>query len=113
MLASFTITTTREPADLKEENLELARDFALLNIHSFGFLRPKVGDSWLEDHAEVDEVRSWLSVRRETGKQIAPTVTETVHHPPAFRDGIERRCFWRSRGGTRCSTALTFNTSWR
>lgn len=105
MLAPFIITTTREPADLKEQNLELARDFALLSIHSFGFLRPKVGDSWLEDHSEVDEVRSWLSSVARLARQVAPTVTETVHHPPAFATALSTAVFGESRGSTLLNTA--------
>jgi len=105
MLASFTITTTREPADLKEQNLELARDFALLNIHSFGFLRPKVGDAWLEDHAEVDEVRSWLSTVARLARQIAPAVSETVHHPPGFATALSTAVFGDSRGSTLLNSA--------
>jgi stage II sporulation protein D len=105
MLAPFTITTTREPADLKEQNLEIARDFALLSIHSFGFLRPKVGDSWLEDHSEVDEVRSWLSSVARMARQVAPTVTETVHLPPAFATALSTAVFGESRGGTLLNNA--------
>jgi stage II sporulation protein D len=105
MLAPFTITTSREPADLKEENLELARDFALLTLHSFGFLRPKVGDSWLEDHAELDEVRSWLSSVARLAKQVAPTVTESVHHPPAFSTALSIAVFGERRGDTLLNSA--------
>ncbi len=105
MLAPFTITTTREPADLKESNLAVARDFALLSIHGFGFLRPKVGDSWLEDHSELDEVRSWLSSVARLAKQTAPTVTETVHHPPAFATALSTAVFGESRGGTLLNSA--------
>ena len=105
MLAPFTITTTREPADLKEENLVLARDFALLNIHTFGFLRPKVGDSWLEDHAELDEVRSWLASVARLSRQIAPTVSETVHHPPAFATALATAVYGERRGDTLLNSA--------
>src|SRR5687767_11464048 len=105
MLAPFTITTTREPADLKEENLELARDFALLNMHSFGFLRSKVGDSWLEDHAELDEVRSWLSSVARLAKQVAPAVTDTVHYPPAFATALSTAVFGERRGDTLLNSA--------
>ncbi len=105
MLAPFIITTTREPADLKEENLELARDFALINMHSFGFLRSKVGDSWLEDHAELDEVRSWLSSVARLAKQVAPAVSETVHHPPAFATALSTAVFGERRGDTLLNSA--------
>ncbi len=105
MLGSFTITTTREPADLKEQNLALARDVALLSLHNFGFLRPKVGDSWLEDDSEVDEVRSWLASVARLARQVAPTVTETVHHPPAFATALTTAVFAESRGSTLLNNA--------
>ena len=105
MLAPFTITTTREPAELKEENLGLARDFALLNMHSFGFLRPKVGDSWLEDHAELDEVRSWLSSVARLAKQVAPAVNDTAHYPPAFATALSVAVFGERRGDTLLNSA--------
>ena len=105
MLAPFTITTTREPADLKEQNLPLARDLALLSIHNFGFLRPKVGDSWLEDDSEVDEVRSWLASVARLARQVAPTVTETVHHPPAFATALASAVYGESRTSTLLNSA--------
>ena len=100
-LAPFIIKTSREPAELKEEqNLPLARDVALLAIHNFTSLRPKVSDSWLEDHAEVDEVRGWLSSVARLARQLAPTVTEDVHHPPAFATALSVAAFGESRAST-------------
>ncbi|MEK6278851.1 MAG: SpoIID/LytB domain-containing protein [Acidobacteriota bacterium] len=105
-IAPFTIKTSRDPAELKEEqNLPLARDVALLSIHNFTYLRPKVSDSWLEDHSEVDEVRSWLSSVARLARQIAPTVTEDVHRPPAFSTALSAATFGESRGSTLLNNA--------
>jgi peptidoglycan hydrolase-like amidase len=105
-LAPFTIKTSRDPAELQEEqNLPLARDVALLSLHNFTFLRPRVSDSWLEDHSEVDEVRSWLSSVARLARQIAPTVTEDVHRPPAFATALSVATFGESRGSTLLNNA--------
>jgi stage II sporulation protein D len=98
-LASFTIKTTREPPDLKDENLALARDVALLTTQSFPSLR-KATDSWLKDDAEVLEVRSWLATVARLAHQIAPTVTEDVNRPGAFASALSAAAFGESRAGT-------------
>ena len=104
-LASFTIKTTRDPAELKEEqNVPLARDVALLTIQGFLSLR-KVSDSWLKDEAEVDEVRSWLAAVARLTHQAAPTVTEEVDRPPAFATALSRAVYGESRGGTLLNNA--------
>ncbi len=105
-LAPFTIKTSRDPAELKEEqNLPLARDVALLSLHGFTYLKPKVSDSWLEDHSEVDEVRSWLSSVAKLAKQVAPTVTEDVHRPGGFATALSMATFGESRGNTLLNNA--------
>lgn len=105
-LVPFIIKTSRDPAELKkEQNLPLARDVALLSLHSFTYLRPKVSDSWLEDDSEVDEVRSWLSSVARLARQVAPTVTEDVHRPPAFASALTLAAFGESRGSTLLNNA--------
>ena len=100
-LAPFTIKTTREPAELKEEqNVSLAREVALLTIHNFTSLRSKVSDSWLNAEAPVSEVRSWLASVAKLAHQIAPTVTEEVNRPPAFATALSTAAFGESRGST-------------
>ncbi len=104
-LASFTIKTTRDPAELKEEqNVPLARDVALLAIQGFLSLR-RVSDSWLKDEAEVDEVRSWLAAVARLTHQAAPTVTEEVDRPPAFATALSTAVYGESRGGTLLNNA--------
>jgi stage II sporulation protein D len=102
----FTIRTTRDPAELKEDqNVPMARDVALLTIQNFGSLRAKVSDSWLKDEAEVFEVRSWLASVARLSHQVAPTVTEEVNRPPAFATALSAAVFGESRGGTLLNNA--------
>jgi len=105
-LMPFTIRTTREPAELKEDqNVAMARDVALLTIQNFGSLPAKVSDSWLKDEAEVSEVRSWLVSVARLSHQVAPTVTEEVDRPPAFATALSAAVFGESRGGTLLNNA--------
>jgi stage II sporulation protein D len=100
-LAPFTIKTTREPAELKEEgNVGVARDVALLTTQGFTSLRVKVSDSWLNDEAPVAEVRSWLTTVARLAHQVAPAVTEDVNRPPAFATALSAAAFGESRAGT-------------
>lgn len=100
-LAPFTIKTSREPAELKEEqNLPLARDVALLAIQTFALLPSRVSDSWLKADASVTEVLSWLASVARLAHQVAPTVTEEVNRPPAFATALSTAAFGESRGGT-------------
>lgn len=104
-LATFTIKTSRDPAELKEDqNVPLARDVALLAIQSFTSLR-KISDSWLKDEAEVPEVRSWLASVARLAHQVAPTVTEDVNKPPAFATALTLAAYGESRGGTLLNNA--------
>ncbi|MDQ1728337.1 MAG: hypothetical protein QOD33_462 [Pyrinomonadaceae bacterium] len=100
-LATFMIKTSREPAELKEEqNISLARDVALLLAQGFVSLRPKVSDSWLDAEAPVVEVRSWLAAVAKLARQVAPTVTEEVNRPPAFATALSTAVYGESRAST-------------
>lgn len=100
-LAPFTIKTTREPAELKEEqNVPLAREVALLTTQNFTSLRSKVSDAWLDAEAPVSEVRSWLASVARLAHQVAPAVTEEVNRPPAFATALSTAAFGESRGST-------------
>ena len=100
-LAAFVIKTTREPAELKEEeNVPVARDVALLSLQNFGPLRTKVTDSWASAEAPASEVRSWLASVSRLTHQIAPTITEDVNRPPAFATALSTAVFGESRGST-------------
>lgn len=100
-LAPFTIKTTRDPAELKEErNVSLAREVALLTLQNFTSLRPKVSDSWLNAEAPVSEVRNWLAAVARLAHQTAPTLTDDVTRPPAFATALSTATFGESRGST-------------
>lgn len=100
-LAPFIVRTTREPAELKEEqNIALARAVALLSLQNFGSLRLKVSDSWASDEAAVSEVRSWLAAVARLTHQVAPVVTEEVNRPPAFATALSTAVFGESRAST-------------
>lgn len=100
-LAPFIIKTTREPAELKEQqNVALARDVAVLAIQNFTSLPSRVSDSWLKADASVAEVRSWLASVAKLTHQLAPTVTEEVNRPPAFATALSTAAFGESRAAT-------------
>jgi stage II sporulation protein D len=100
-LAPFTIKTSREPAELKEEqNVAAARAVALLTTQSFTSLRGKLSDSWFNDEAPVSEVRSWLATVARLAHQVAPPATEDVNRPPAFATALSLAAFGESRAGT-------------
>jgi stage II sporulation protein D len=98
--APFIIKTTREPAALREENnLPLARDAALLTIHSFA-LPSQLSDSWLTSPAPVAEVRHWLASVARVSRQAAPVITEEVNRPAAFATALNAAVFGESRADT-------------
>lgn len=100
-IAPFIIKTTREPAELKEEqNVPLARDIALLAIQNFMSLRARVTDSWVAAEAPVPDVRSWLSSVARLARQVTPLVTDDVNRPPAFASALSTAVFGESRAGT-------------
>jgi len=96
--APFIIRTTREPAVLREEkNLPLARDAALLAIHSFASLPSQLSDAWLTSPAPVAEVRQWLALVARISRQTAPVVTKEVNRPAAFATALNAAVFGESR----------------
>lgn len=100
-IAPFTIKTSREPAELKEEqNVAAARDVALLTTEGFTSLRVKLSDSWLNDEVPISEVRSWLATVARLAHQVAPTVAENVDRPPAFATALSTAAFGESRAST-------------
>jgi stage II sporulation protein D len=102
---SFTVTTNRELLELKElQHVAQARDAALLSVQNFTSLR-KISDSWLDDDAEVPEVRSWLASVARLTHQIAPAVTEDVNKPPQFATALSLAVFGESRAGTLLNSA--------
>jgi stage II sporulation protein D len=100
-LAPFIVKTTREPAELKEQqNVPLAREVALLATQNFTSLRLKVSDAWLDAEVPVSEIRSWLASVARLAHQVAPAVTEEVNRPPAFATALSTAAFGESRAST-------------
>ena len=100
----FVIKTTREPAELRDDNnVPLARDVSLLLTQNFGTLR--VFDSWLSADATVSEVRSWLANVARVARQITPTTADDVNRPAAFATALSAAVFGESRAGTLLNNA--------
>jgi stage II sporulation protein D len=102
----FTLKTSREPADVRdEENISITRAVALLAVENFGSLRTRVSDSWLEADAPVSEVRSWLASVARLARQVAPPVTEEVNYPAAFATALNASIFGEGRASTLLNSA--------
>jgi stage II sporulation protein D len=102
----FTIRTSREPADVRDENhVSFARDVALLAVENFAFLRTRVSDSWLAADASVSEIRSWLASVATLAHQVAPAVTEDVNRPPAFATALNLAVYGENRANSLLNNA--------
>lgn len=100
----FVIKTTREPAELRDDNnVPLARDVSLLLTQNFGTLR--VSDSWLSGDATASEVRNWLANVARVARQITPTTGDDVNRPAAFATALSAAVFGESRPGTLLNNA--------
>ncbi len=98
---SFTITTAREPAELREEkNLALARDVALLSTQNFTSLPSRVTDEWLAAPVALTEVRQWLASVARISHQTAPVVNDEIVRPGAFATALNSAVFGEGRADT-------------
>jgi stage II sporulation protein D len=105
-LAQFTIRTSREPAELREEqHVALARAVAILAVHNFALLSSRVSDSWLAAPVSGGEVRSWLGSLAILAHQPAPVVADDVVRPPAFATALSSAAFGENRGDTLLNSA--------
>lgn len=105
-LSPFTITTSRETAELREEkNLPLAREVALLAVQNFSPLPARVSDSWLGGSASAAETQNWLSATARLSRQTAPAVGPDVNHAPAFATALSQAVFGESRADTLLNNA--------
>ena len=97
-LAPFTLQTTRDLPDVREEkHVSLTRAIALLSVQGFSLPRQRVSDSWLADEAPVMEVRNWLSLVATLARQVAPAVTADVNHPGPFSTALTTATYGESR----------------
>jgi stage II sporulation protein D len=102
----FIIKTTREPAELREDdNVPLVRDVSLLLTQNFGTLHERVSDSWLSGDATVSEVRNWLANVARVARQATPVTGDDVNRPPAFATALSAAVFGESRAGTLLNNA--------
>ena len=105
-LAPFTISTSRETAELREEkNLPLAREVALMGVQNFSPLPARVSDSWLGGAASATETQNWLSATARLSRQTAPAVGPDVNHAPAFATALSQAVFGESRADTLLNNA--------
>ena len=99
--ASFTIKSSREPAELREEkNLPLARDVALLAMQSFSLLPSRLSDAWLGAPATLSEVRNWIASSARLARQPSPPVGDDVNRPGPFASALSAAIFGESRADT-------------
>ena len=98
---SFTIKSSREPAELREEkHVGLARDQALLAMQSFGALPSRLSDSWLAAPATLSEVRNWIASSARLARQTSPAVGDDVNRPGPFATALSAAVFGPNRADT-------------
>jgi stage II sporulation protein D len=97
----FIIKTSREPAEIREEqNISLARDAALLSLQDFKLAQSRVSDAWLDAPAPQAEARGCLATVARLSRQPAPDMADDVTRPPAFASALARAVYGESRADT-------------
>ena len=105
-LSPFTLNTTRDLPDVREEkHVPLTREIALLAVQGFSLPRNRVSDSWLAADAPVSDVRSWLASTARLTRQLAPTVTEDVNRPGPFSTALTTAIYGESRADVLLNSA--------
>jgi stage II sporulation protein D len=104
--SAFTIKTSRESAELREEkNLPLAREVALLAVLNFSPLPSRVSDSWLQAGVSTGETQGWLAAAARLTHQTTPLTTADINHAPAFATALSQAVFGESRADTLLNNA--------
>jgi stage II sporulation protein D len=99
--ASFTVKTSRDLPDIREEaNAALARDAALLEIHGFELGTRRLTDNWLSTPATSTEARNWLSAVARLARQTIPAIGDDATHPPGFSTALAAAVFGEARADT-------------
>ncbi|HEY0005090.1 MAG TPA: SpoIID/LytB domain-containing protein, partial [Pyrinomonadaceae bacterium] len=97
----FTVKTSREPSEIREEqNVAAARDAALLFVHNFELPSSRLTDGWLAAPASISEVKGWLSNVARLARQAAPPVADDATRPPAFASALALAVYGESRADT-------------
>jgi stage II sporulation protein D len=97
---SFTIKSSRDPAELREEHIGSARDQALLAMQSFGALPSKLSDNWLAAPAALSEVRNWIASSARLARQTSPAVADDVNRPGPFATALSAAVLGANRADT-------------
>jgi stage II sporulation protein D len=99
--APFTIKSSRELADIREEqNAALARDVALLAIHGFSLPPARITDTWLSATASASDVSGWLATVARMAHQPAPLISDDATRPPAFSTALAAAVYGQGRADT-------------
>jgi len=100
--APFTVKSSRDTADIHEEqHASLARDAALLAVHSFQ-IPPRITDAWLSAPLTQQDARGWLQNVARLSRQNALVTNDDITRPPAFSSALMLAVF----GDTRADTLL-------
>lgn len=98
--ASFTVKSSREPAELQDEaNLALARDAAVLAVNGFQ-MSSRLTDAWLSSPASINEVRGWLSIVARLARQSVPNLTDDALRAPGFSTALASSFYGPARADT-------------
>ena len=99
--SSFIIKSSRDLPDIREENnAQLARAAALLDIHGFDLGIKRLTDNWLAAPISPAEVRGWLSVVSRLTRQAVPAISDDVTRPPGFSTALASAIFGEARADT-------------
>jgi peptidoglycan hydrolase-like amidase len=100
-LSSFTIKSSRDLPDIREEsNGTLPRGAALLDIHGFDLGTKRLTDNWLMTPVSLAEARNWLSVVARLARQSVPAISDEVTRPPGFSTALASALFGEARADT-------------
>jgi stage II sporulation protein D len=100
-LTPFTIKTSRETADIREEaNAQLSRDAAILSIHDFDNLSRRLTDAWLSSAVSLSELRAWLAAVARLAREPVPVVADDAARPPGFVTALAAAVYGEARADT-------------
>ncbi len=100
-LAAFTVKTSREPAEIRDEaNAALPRDAAALAVHGFQITSTRLTDAWLAQPSSVAEVRGWLNAVARLTRQAAPAISDEATRPPGFSSALASAFYGEGRADT-------------
>ena len=97
----FTIKTSRDVADIREEqNVALARDAAVLAVHDFKIPSSRMTDAWLSSPASLAEIRNWLTSVARLTRQPMTVVPDDATRAAAFSTALATAVYGEGRADT-------------